>query len=414
MARVAGHACRQTAKRGEVIEIKTLVAHAMETGFRRTQTGELIPRDIITQFVCTYNGVEIFRAELHPAIAANPLHRLHHRRDRERHAGVQVDRRQRLHRHASTREHHRRLRVALALVLLACSSALACAGGDPARRAPLRLRVHEPRDARHAGRRRRPTRRCFWLLDGEALWEDASRRRGLPRELHELKGVAARYPALIRAAAKRAARQPRAAHQRLPRRAAEGAAARLREPASCSRSPPTSAASRAACRSTSRSTRRNQPFLDARHGRIFKRRQGQLNLACAQCHDDNWGKQPRRHADPAGASDRLSDLPPRVAGHGLAAAAAAQLHDRRARRAVRVRRAGVRRAGVLPDVARARDEARDPRSPALSSAACRIVSRLGGIAMPFSLMMPVMSSAGVTSKAGLRTSTPSGAQRAPR
>ena len=61
------------AKRGEVIEIRTLAGHAMETGFRRTQLGELIPRDIIRTFVCTYNGVEIFRAELHPAIAANPL-----------------------------------------------------------------------------------------------------------------------------------------------------------------------------------------------------------------------------------------------------------------------------------------------------------------------------------------------------
>ncbi len=62
-----------TAKRGEIIEIKTLAAHAMETGFRRTQLGELIARDIITRFECTYNGVEIFSAELHPAIAANPL-----------------------------------------------------------------------------------------------------------------------------------------------------------------------------------------------------------------------------------------------------------------------------------------------------------------------------------------------------
>jgi sulfur-oxidizing protein SoxZ len=61
------------AKRGEVIEIRTLAGHQMETGFRRTQNGELIPRDIITRFVCTYNGEEIFRAELHPAIAANPL-----------------------------------------------------------------------------------------------------------------------------------------------------------------------------------------------------------------------------------------------------------------------------------------------------------------------------------------------------
>ena len=62
-----------TAKRGAIVEIKTLVQHVMETGFRRTQLGVLIPRDIIRQFVCTYNGEEIFRAEFHPAISANPL-----------------------------------------------------------------------------------------------------------------------------------------------------------------------------------------------------------------------------------------------------------------------------------------------------------------------------------------------------
>ena len=62
-----------TARRGEIIEIRTLIAHAMETGFRRTQFGTVVPRDIIRLFVCTYNGVEIFRAELHPAISANPF-----------------------------------------------------------------------------------------------------------------------------------------------------------------------------------------------------------------------------------------------------------------------------------------------------------------------------------------------------
>ena len=61
------------ARRGEVIEIKTLLSHPMETGYRRTQVGARIPRDIITLFVCTYNGTEVFRAELHPAIAANPF-----------------------------------------------------------------------------------------------------------------------------------------------------------------------------------------------------------------------------------------------------------------------------------------------------------------------------------------------------
>jgi sulfur-oxidizing protein SoxZ len=61
------------ARRGEIIEIKALIAHPMETGYRRTQMGAPIARDIIRVFVCTYNGAEIFRAELHPAIAANPF-----------------------------------------------------------------------------------------------------------------------------------------------------------------------------------------------------------------------------------------------------------------------------------------------------------------------------------------------------
>ena len=61
------------AKRGDIIEIKTLMSHVMETGYRRTATGDIVPRDIITNFTCRYNGAEIFRAELFPAIAANPF-----------------------------------------------------------------------------------------------------------------------------------------------------------------------------------------------------------------------------------------------------------------------------------------------------------------------------------------------------
>jgi sulfur-oxidizing protein SoxZ len=61
------------ARRGEVIEIRTLVGHSMETGFRHDNFGRPIARDIITQFVCTYNGVEICRADLYSAISANPL-----------------------------------------------------------------------------------------------------------------------------------------------------------------------------------------------------------------------------------------------------------------------------------------------------------------------------------------------------
>ena len=61
------------AKRGEIIEIKTLVQHPMETGYRLDNKGAAIPRDIINHFVCTYNGEEVFRADLFPAISANPF-----------------------------------------------------------------------------------------------------------------------------------------------------------------------------------------------------------------------------------------------------------------------------------------------------------------------------------------------------
>ena len=61
------------AKRGQTIEIKSLISHLMETGYRHDNMGKPIPRDIITQLTCSYNGEEIFRADLYPAIAANPF-----------------------------------------------------------------------------------------------------------------------------------------------------------------------------------------------------------------------------------------------------------------------------------------------------------------------------------------------------
>ena len=67
----------QKAKRGEVIQIKTLISHVMETGFRRDNVGQAIPRDIITSLTCTYNGETIFDAALHQAIAANPFITFH-------------------------------------------------------------------------------------------------------------------------------------------------------------------------------------------------------------------------------------------------------------------------------------------------------------------------------------------------
>jgi sulfur-oxidizing protein SoxZ len=60
------------ARRGDIVEIRTLIQHPMETGFRRDHLGELVPRDIISRFTCSFRGEEVFSAELFPAIAANP------------------------------------------------------------------------------------------------------------------------------------------------------------------------------------------------------------------------------------------------------------------------------------------------------------------------------------------------------
>ena len=59
--------------KGEVFEIKTLISHVMESGQRKDRSsGELIPRKIINRFIATFNGVEVFSADWHPAVSANP------------------------------------------------------------------------------------------------------------------------------------------------------------------------------------------------------------------------------------------------------------------------------------------------------------------------------------------------------
>lgn len=63
----------KTVKRGEAFEVKTLILHPMETGFRPGANGRIIPRNIIEDFIATYNSVEVFRMKMTPAIAANPF-----------------------------------------------------------------------------------------------------------------------------------------------------------------------------------------------------------------------------------------------------------------------------------------------------------------------------------------------------
>ncbi len=60
------------AQRGEIFEIKALVSHPMETGYRTGPDGQIASRNIIRRFSCSHNGEEVFAADLFPAVAANP------------------------------------------------------------------------------------------------------------------------------------------------------------------------------------------------------------------------------------------------------------------------------------------------------------------------------------------------------
>lgn len=69
-------------KPGEVFEVKTLIAHEMESGLRRDAQGERIPEHIIERFECTFDGAPVFAADLNTGISANPYITFYARIDR--------------------------------------------------------------------------------------------------------------------------------------------------------------------------------------------------------------------------------------------------------------------------------------------------------------------------------------------
>lgn len=60
------------AKPGEIVEIKTLISHEMESGVRKDASGKVVPRDIINKFVAAFNGKQVFEADWFPSVSANP------------------------------------------------------------------------------------------------------------------------------------------------------------------------------------------------------------------------------------------------------------------------------------------------------------------------------------------------------
>ena len=165
------------AKRGEIIEIKTLMSHIMETGYRHTADGEVVPRDIITSFSCRYNGIEIFRADLFPAIAANPFITFFTIGDRERQIRIRMDRRQGICRNRVGLDNGR-MKFAGIIVVAALLIAAPPAGALKSRRpsaAPATsfmapdTRAMQNDDTTNPG--------MLWVLDGEKLWNAQGRAR---------------------------------------------------------------------------------------------------------------------------------------------------------------------------------------------------------------------------------------------
>jgi len=65
--------------RGQVVEVRATVAHAMETGHRRASGGELVARDIVRRMEARLNGELVFAADMHAALSANPYVAFHMR-----------------------------------------------------------------------------------------------------------------------------------------------------------------------------------------------------------------------------------------------------------------------------------------------------------------------------------------------
>ena len=209
----------------------------------------------------------------------------------------------------------------------------------------------------------------LWVLEGETLWSRKAGAAGRAcADCHgeartSMKGVAARHPAFDAAKGRPVTLEQRINQCRIDRQQAPPLAWESREllaltayVARQSRGLPIDIAI----------DPRTQPFLDA--GRAtWDRRQGQLNLACSQCHDANWGRQlagnviPQAH--PTGYPlyrlewQSLGSLERRL--RGCLSGIRAEPYDVRRRRA--------RRPRAVPDVARARDAARGARRAALSA-----------------------------------------------
>lgn len=72
----------KSAKRGEIVTVKLLISHPMESGQRHDETGKLVPQNVINDLRARYGEADILHLQLHPAIAANPFFEFTFRADK--------------------------------------------------------------------------------------------------------------------------------------------------------------------------------------------------------------------------------------------------------------------------------------------------------------------------------------------
>ena len=94
---------KKEAKKGDIVEVKALVSHVMETGQRKDDAGNIVPRKILNKFICTVNGKQVFAADFEPAISANPYIQFKFKAEESGPGGADLDRRRRLARSSAKR-----------------------------------------------------------------------------------------------------------------------------------------------------------------------------------------------------------------------------------------------------------------------------------------------------------------------
>ena len=354
----------KTARRGQIIEIKALVSHPMETGYRPGPEGRIIPRDIITRFTCHYDREVVFSAELHPAVSANPYFAFTTVATASGTITPDLGRRQRL---PSGRDGDDRGDMRLGRTIAALAALLACGS--------LRAEI-APNEKRSDTESLAPSTRAMQaddvanpgmlaVLDGEALWSAGPKScAGCHGEAtSSMRGVAARYPTWDGESGQAV---DLAGRIDLCRSRHQGQSALAPE-----------SATRLALTTYVAHASRGQPIapspgpaMDAvrERGRaLFGQRMGQINLSCATCHDANWGKSlagtPIPQAHPVGYPIYRLEWQ----SIGSLQTPLPQLHDGGAGRALPLRSAGTRRTRSVSDGTGRGPVDRDAGRPALNA-----------------------------------------------